>query len=108
LSDKQIRIPILIEISRHKMRDGRMLGQVRKRHSLEMPSLINEKHGVQGVVLGGGVGSTFEPLSSTASGIRIDAEQQGVWVGDANGDQRPDLWIQHSGTIELYLNQHGL
>ena len=72
------------------------------------PEHVGAINAGQGLVLLGGVGSTFEPLSSTASGIRIDAEQQGVWVGDANGDQRPDLWIQHSGTIELYLNQHGL
>ena len=72
------------------------------------PDHIGRLDAGQGLILQGKPDGSFEPLSAGASGIRIDAEQQGAWVGDANGDQRPDLWIQHSGMIQLYLNQHEL
>jgi hypothetical protein len=68
------------------------------------PDHIGRLDAGQGLILQGKPDGSFEPLSAKASGIRIDAEQQGAWVGDANGDQRPDLWIQHSGMIQLYLN----
>ncbi len=72
------------------------------------PDHIGRLDAGQGLILQGKPDGSFEPLSAEASGIRIDAEQQSAWVGDANGDQRPDLWIQHSGMIQLYLNQHEL
>ena len=70
------------------------------------PDLIGRLDAGQGLILQGKPDGCFEALSSEASGICIDAEQQGAWVGDANGDQRPGLWIQHSVAIQLYLNQH--
>ena len=72
------------------------------------PDHIGRLDAGQGLILQGKPDGSFEPLSAEASGIRIDAEQQGAWVGDANGDQRPDLWIQHSAAIQLYLNQREL
>ena len=72
------------------------------------PDHIGRLDAGQGLILQGKPDGSFRPLSAGASGIRIDAEQLGAWVGDANRDQRSDLWNQQSGAIQLYFNQREL
>ena len=68
-----------------------------------VPSHLSRIDAGQSLILLGDGKGQFRPLSSHTSGIRIDAEQRAAWTGDANGDQRPDLWIQTPDTIHLYL-----
>jgi len=69
----------------------------------QVPSHLSRMDAGRGLILLGDGKGQFRPLSSQTSGIRVDAEQRAAWTGDANGDQRPDLWIQTPDTIHLFL-----
>ena len=68
-----------------------------------VPSHLSRIDAGQGLILLGDGKGHFRPLTSQTSGIRINAEQRAAWTGDANGDERPDLWIQTPNIIHLYL-----
>lgn len=59
------------------------------------------------ILLGTGDG-TFNPLSTTESGLVIHGEGRGVAIGDFNNDGRPDVVIaQHQGPVQVLLNITG-
>jgi hypothetical protein len=58
-----------------------------------------------GLVLRGKGDGTFTALTSAESGIDLSSMQSAVWVGDANGDARPDLWVHANDMVRLFHGQ---
>ena len=59
------------------------------------------------VLLGDGHGG-FEPMTTTASGIRIEGEGRGAATADFDRDGKPDLAVgQFGGQTKLYRNTNG-
>ena len=55
-----------------------------------------------GIILRGNGDGTFTTLTPEESGIEIASMHQAAWVGDANGDARPDLWVHGKDKIHLF------
>ncbi len=58
-----------------------------------------------GLVLRGKGDGTFTALTSGESGIDLTSMQSAVWVGDANGDARSDLWVHANDMVRLFHGQ---
>ena len=58
-----------------------------------------------GLVLRGKGDGTFTALTSGESGIDLTSMHSAVWVGDANGDARPDLWVHANDMVRLFHGQ---
>lgn len=55
-----------------------------------------------GLVLRGKGDGTFKSMTSIESGINLSGLQKAAWVGDVDGDARPDLWVQAEETIHVF------
>jgi hypothetical protein len=55
-----------------------------------------------GLILRGNGDGTFATLPPEESGIELASMHHAAWVGDANGDARPDLWVHGEEKIHLF------
>ena len=73
------------------------------------PHMGNMEAGT-GLILRGNADGTFSPLKLLESGVDLHAIQEAAWVGDFDGDFRPDLKIQSGDDIYTFHgngSQHG-
>ncbi len=75
-------------------------------NSFNSASDFSREDSGQGLWLRGRGDGTFEPVDSTASGIRIPGEQRGAALADFNRDGRIDLVVgQNNAETKFYLNR---